>query len=243
MKHNSTVVRLTPNFVLKTLISVNIIMYIISLILSLDKMVMTINPLFALAPSTDTLKYLGASGTFNIDGYQAWWSLITANWLHGSLLHIIFNMMALRTVVPLVIKEFGISRMFSIYTLSGMAGFYMSYIGDVQLTIGASSGLCGLIGAALFFGKVRGGDWGNLVFKQTSHWVISLAIFGFFVPNINNWSHGGGFIAGILVALIFGYTERRRESIFDQGLALLFVVVTIYLITMPVYGAFKLVYA
>lgn len=224
-------------FVLKAMIFTNIFMFSVSLLLSWDKINVTMNPLFAFSPSFEALNYLGASGTYPIGKYKAWCSLITANWLHGSLLHILFNMMALRTVVPLVIKEFGPSRMFYIYTLTGIAGFFLSYLGQVQVTIGASAGLCGLIGTLLYFGKSRGGQWGALVYKQTSGWVLSLVLMGFLIPNINNWSHGGGFITGIILGWIFGYNERRKESFFDKTFGLLIVGITAILLLQPVISA------
>lgn len=228
---------ISPAIILKIFIGVNIFMYVVSLLLSGPRIHMNFNPLFALAPSLDALNYLGASGTYPIGEYQAWCTLITANWLHGSLLHLLFNMMALRTLIPLVIKEYGVARMFSIYTFTGIAGFFLSYLGNVQLTIGASSGLCGLIGALLYFGKSRGGQWGALVYKQTTGWVLSLIIMGFLIPNINNWSHAGGLVAGIVFGWLFAYSERRKETIFDKALALFTVLVTGYLLIQPVIHA------
>ena len=151
-------------------------------------------------------------------------------------------MLALRTVMPLVIKEFGVCRMFSIYTLTAAAGFLLSYAGNVFLTIGASSGLCGLIGAALYYGKSRGGQWGQLVYKQTSGWVISLVVIGFLMPNINNWSHGGGLVSGIFFGWLFSYTEHRKESILDLVLALALAGVTLFLLGRSVISGFVLIF-
>ncbi|NOX33772.1 MAG: rhomboid family intramembrane serine protease [Deltaproteobacteria bacterium] len=234
---------LTPAFALKAMIYTNIIMFIISLIYSGKNMTLTFNPFRAFTPSMDVLNFLGASGRLPIAKFEAWWSLITANWLHGGLLHILFNMLALRTVAPLVMHEFGLSRMFSIYTLTGIAGFLLSYIGNVYLTIGASSGICGLIGASLYFGKSRGGQWGQLVYKQTSGWVVSLVLIGFLMPNINNWSHAGGLFSGIFFAWVFGYNEKRKENLFDKSLAIFFVVITLWLLTKSVVQGFFLIYS
>ncbi|MFH2091207.1 MAG: rhomboid family intramembrane serine protease [Pseudomonadota bacterium] len=228
--------------VVKTIIYANIFMFIVSLIYSGKEIGLTLNPLFAFTPSTDVLNFLGASGRYPIAHFETWWSLITANWLHGSLLHIVFNMMALGTVAPLVIKEFGPYRMFSIYTLTGMAGFLLSYAGNVYLTIGASSGLCGLIGAALYFGKSRGGQWGQLVYKQTSGWVLSLVVIGFLMPHINNWGHAGGLLSGIFFGWVLGYQERRKESRFDLVLALFFAAATLFLLGRSVLSGFLLIF-
>ena len=234
---------LTPGVAMKAIIYTNVIMFIISLIYSGKNMILSFNPFYAFTPSMDVLNFLGASGRLPIVKFEAWWSLITANWLHGGLLHILFNMMALKTLAPLVMKEFGPSRMFSIYTLSGIAGFLLSYFGNVYLTIGASSGLCGLIGAALFFGKSRGGQWGQLVYKQTFGWVVTLAIIGFLMPNINNWGHGGGLLGGIFFGWILGYNEKRMENTFDKALAIFFAVITSWLLLKSVVQGFFLIYS
>ena len=226
----------------KTMIWINVVMFVISLLFSGKDIMFTFNPFFAFTPSMDVLKFLGASGTLPIVTFQTWWSLITANWLHGSLLHILFNMMALKTVSPLIVKEFGVFRMFTIFTVTGMAGFLLSYAGNVPLTVGASGGICGLIGAALFYGKSRGGDWGQFIFKQTSGWVFGLALIGFLLPNINNWSHGGGLITGICIGWLFDYNERRKESLFDRSLAMIFFGLTLFFLTRSVIQGATLIF-
>ena len=230
-------VLVNPSNVLKAMIGINIVMYLLSLALSGRALDLSMNPFSALSPSTRALLLLGASGTYPIAGLGNWWSVITGIWLHGSLLHIIFNMLALRTLAPLVMQEFGIMRMFSIYTLSGAVGFLLSFPGDVSLTIGASGGLCGLIGAAMYFGKTAGGPWGALVYKQTGSWMIMLIIIGFLVPNINNWGHGGGFLSGMALAWIFKYLNQRKENPFDYILGILLGILTILLLIFSIVKA------
>jgi rhomboid protease GluP len=228
--------------VLKAMIYLNIIMFVISLVYSGKNINLTLNPLYLLTPSTDVLTFLGASGRLPIIRFNEWGSLITANWLHGGLLHILFNMLALRTVAPLVMQEFGIFRMFSIYTLTAIAGFLLSYLGNVMLTIGASAGLCGLIGASLYFGKSRGGPWGHLVYRQTSGWVASLVLIGFLMPGINNWCHAGGLLSGIFLAWIMGYNDKRKENLVDISLGIFLAALTLWLLAKSVINGFILIY-
>lgn len=234
---------LTPNGLLKAIMGANILLFAVSLIYSGRHMVMSINPFYALTPSTDILIFLGASGRFPIDQFQAWGSLITANWLHGSLLHIIFNMLALRTVAPLVMHEYGIYRMFSIYTISGAGGFFLSYLGNVHLTIGASSGLCGLIGALLYFGRSRGGNWGQRVYQQTSGWILSLVLIGFLMPNINNWGHGGGLVTGVFLGWLLGYNDKRTTHGMDKILCVVLMGITALLLAKSIIQGFLLMFA
>ena len=128
-------------------------MFILALLLNPSGTRVSLNPLTALAPSDLSLLRLGATGTIPIDRLHRWWSLLTANYLHGGILHIVFNMMAFRQLAPFVIREYGPYRMISLFTLSGVGGFLVSYLAGVALTIGASAAVCGLIGAALFYGK------------------------------------------------------------------------------------------
>lgn len=180
-----------------------------------------------LSPGQTSLLLLGATGTYPIDHFGRYWTLISANYLHGGIMHIIFNMMALRQIAPMVSNEYGASRMFSIYTLGGIIGYAVSYFAGIPFTIGASAAVCSLIGAMLYYGKSRGGAYGSSVYREVSGWVVSLFVFGLIFPGINNWGHGGGILGGIVVAALLGYNERRREEFVDQALALLCGVVTL----------------
>lgn len=210
---NSGLLRLfhDPELFLKGLIGLNIAFFVLSLIIGVGGMGRGMSPFGFLSPDNRSLLLLGATGTMPIDTLHRWWSLVSASYLHGSLLHLVFNMIALRQLGPLIIQEYGLARMFSIYTLGGIGGFLFSYLAGVPFTIGASAAVCALIGAALYYGKSRGGTYGRQVFQQIGGWAISIFVFGLLVPGINNWAHGGGMAAGILCGLLLGYQENRRE--------------------------------
>jgi len=198
---------------INTLIGVNAVVYLLSLLISNRGLNLSGNPMSFLSPDNQGLLLLGATGTIHIDRFHHWWTLISASYLHGGLLHIVFNMLALRQISPLVIREYGTHRMIVIYTLSGVVGFLASYLAGVRFTIGASAAVCGLIGAALYYGKSRGGNYGQAVYRQVGGWAISIVLFGLVVPGINNWAHGGGMAAGILMGLLMGYRERKKENL------------------------------
>lgn len=208
------------------LISLNVILFIISIVLTPTKTGFNFSPFSFLSPSSQSLFILGSTGSIPLFQYDRWWTLISANFLHGSALHLIFNMLAVRQLAPLVIEEFGAYRSISIYTLGGIGGFAISAFAGVQLTIGASAALCSLIGALLYYGKSRGGVYGQAMFSQIGGWALGIAMFGFLVPGINNWGHGGGVVFGILIALLLGYREKRKENISHKILAMICVVVT-----------------
>lgn len=190
-----------------------------------------------MSPGQTSLLLLGATGTIPIDHYGRVWTVVSANYLHGGILHIIFNLMALRQIAPLVINEYGPSRMLIIYTLGGVFGFGVSYLAGVAFTIGASAAVCSLIGAMLYYGKSRGGAYGNSVYREVGGWVVSLFVFGLIFPGINNWGHAGGIIGGILIGMMAGYRERRAETSIHQALALLCALSTLAVLGWAVLGA------
>jgi rhomboid protease GluP len=218
---------LNPGQVLRLLIYVNATFFVISILMNPLRLNLSANPFTLLSPSDRILFLLGATGTIPIGEFKRWWTLISANYLHGGILHIFFNMAALRYVGTLVVREFGVYRMMTIYTLGGIAGFWLSYFVGVGFTIGASAAVCSLIGAALYYGKSRGGAYGQAVYRQTGGWVVGLFLFGFMVPGINNWAHGGGLCMGIIVGLLLGYEEKSPENVFNRILGSGFIVTTI----------------
>jgi rhomboid protease GluP len=227
---------------IRTIIAVNIVFFIATLLFNARRIGLSMNPLQMLAPDSTSLLQLGATGSLPIDQAHRWWTLLSANYLHGGLLHLFFNMVALRQIAALISREFGPQRMFSIYTLSGVAGFYISYLAQVAFTIGASAAVCGLIGAAIYYGKSRGGVYGRAVYRQLGGWAIAIFIFGVIVPGINNWGHAGGMAAGVLAALAMGYTEKRpttflHKMVFSACLAAT-VLVLVWALTSGIYYRF-----
>ncbi|MEQ8163623.1 MAG: rhomboid family intramembrane serine protease [Smithellaceae bacterium] len=211
----------------KTIIYTNIIFYVFSLILNPGSMLSGGSGIFdLLSPSMNSLFHLGATGTMPVFLYHRPWSLISASFLHGSILHIIFNMMALAQLGPFVVREFGAYRFFIIYILAGVGGYLASLVFGVRFTIGASASICGLIGAIIYYGKSRGGYYGEAIYKQAIGWVLGLAIFGILISGINNWAHGGGILSGILIALLCGYNDKKPESAWHRHLAAACLVIT-----------------
>jgi rhomboid protease GluP len=228
-----------PNQMIKIIIAINVGMFIISILYSPKAATLSPNPFTFLSPSGPSLEMLGATGFVPIDEYRRYWTLISANYLHGGILHILFNMIAFRQLASIVAREFGLYRMFAIYTLSGVFGYWISYVFEVYWTIGASAAVCGLVGAILYYGKSRGGIYGKTLYKQISIWVVFLFVFGFVVPGINNWGHGGGILAGVALGFMLKYQEKRKETLFHKTLAgacaLVTVMVLIWAISSAVY--------
>jgi len=225
-----------PEDIIRWLIYANAALYLLSILLNPSRIGLTMNPLMFLSPSGESLFLLGATGTIPLSQHY-WWTLVSASFLHGNLLHIVFNMLALRQLGPFLIQEFGFSRFSIIYTLSGIIGFLVSWLGGVPFTLGASACLTGLIGAILYYGKSRGGFFGQVIYRQAMGWVVGLVLFGLVFPGINNWAHGGGLLAGIFLAYLFKYLDRRPEAALDRFLGSACLVLTVVILAWVVFRA------
>ncbi len=231
----------TPGEIVKPLIIVNVVFYIFTLIIAPIHLGDLHNPLAFLAPGNRSLLVFGATGALPIFRLHRWWTLVSASFLHGGLLHLLFNMVALYQLGPICAEIFGLHRFLIIYIISGIIGFYLSSLAGIMLTIGASASLCGLIGALLFYGKSRGGEFGRLVVHQVRGWIIGLVLIGLFMPSINNWGHGGGLLGGLALAALLGYPERNPTGIIIRNLAIIVVLGTIAVLGWDLFQAAVLI--
>ncbi|MBN2706172.1 MAG: rhomboid family intramembrane serine protease [Deltaproteobacteria bacterium] len=220
----------TPAEIVRPLIIINVAFYFLTLIMAPIRFDGLHNPLHFLAPGSQSLLLVGASGSMPLFHLHRWWTLISASFLHGSLLHLLFNMVALNQLGRMSAEIFGLYRFLLIYLLSGAIGFYVSCLAGVVLTIGASASLCGLIGALLFYGRSRGGEFGGLIVQQVRGWIVGLVLIGLFLPAINNWGHGGGLLAGIGLAALLGYQERRQTGMFIRQTCAVVVVISLLIL-------------
>ena len=160
-----------------------------------------------LGPNNFAGEALGVSGAVPVFVYGRWWTLLSAGWLHGGALHILFNLMWVRQLGPAVGEMYGAARMVIIYTLSSVTGFLLSSFMAAYLpipilsggafTLGASAPIFGLLGALVHYGR-RGGS--SLVGSQALNYAITMGVFGLIVPGIDNAAHLGGFLGGFLAA-------------------------------------------
>src|SRR3954452_9278333 len=86
-----------------------------------------------LAPDFQSALAFGASGATPVFGYGMWWTVLSAGWLHGSFLHILFNMMWVRQLGPVTADIYGAGRMVIIYTIAGVVGFAVSSTAGLYL--------------------------------------------------------------------------------------------------------------
>jgi rhomboid protease GluP len=162
-------------------------------------------------PPVVTLYLLGAKWTPSIVAGEVW-RLVTANYLHGGLIHLGFNSIALVQLGPLIERGFGWRKFFLIYTVTGIAGFALSALfrPDVP-SIGASGALYGLLGFAFVFARFRASRGARALADQLGQWML-YGVAMFFIPGIDSVAHVGGAVAGALLALFVDPTEPRTRT-------------------------------
>jgi rhomboid protease GluP len=163
-----------------------------------------------------TLLIFGAkSGQYILIGHQ-WWRLVTAGFLHGGLFHIMMNCWVLYDLGAQVEEIYGQNRMIAIYFTSTVFGFVTSTFWSPGISVGASAGLMGFIGAMIAVGTHHKSALGQAIRGQAIRWAIYIMLFGllpFF--RVDNAAHLGGLTAGFVCAyaaglpkLVFNWKER-----------------------------------
>ena len=154
-----------------------------------------------------------------------WWRLLTSTLLHGSILHLLFNMYALYWLGPQLERSLGHVRFAALYILSALGGSVASYwFSDLRtVSVGASGAIFGLITATIVIGREMRTDVSQLVVLLGLNVII-----GFLQPGIDWRAHFGGAITGAAIAFIYTKgTRLNRDRIHRAGLTgiLVFLVV------------------
>jgi rhomboid protease GluP len=187
-----------------------------------------------LSPSASAIFLLGASGAAPVFGYGHWWSIFSAGWLHGGLIHIVMNLLWVRQLAPVVADVYGPGRAIIIYVMSSAVGFTLSSVAffiplgplrGAQLTVGASAPIFGLLGALVCYGRMGGS---SMINAQAKSYALMLFLFGLIIPGVDNFAHAGGFIGGYLMARWLNpFKSERLDHLIWAGLLLLVTLMSI----------------
>jgi rhomboid protease GluP len=191
--------------------------YLAMLLYDFDSVSLTLD-LNLLAPSGISAFAFGDSGYIPVLRYGRWWTFLSAGWLHGSLLHIGFNMMFAWRLLPVVVRGYGAGRAIILYVLSSVVGFmastlavylpfHLPFLTPAGATLGASAANLGLLGAMVWYARRTG----NSSFgQQMLAYAVANIAMGFALPGIDNWAHIGGFGAGWLVGRFLDPAREER---------------------------------
>jgi rhomboid protease GluP len=133
-----------------------------------------------------------------------YWRLLTANFIHIGLVHLLFNSYAIYVLGVDVEALYGSPRFVVIYLLTGLAGSIASFAlrPDIGLSAGASTAVFGLLGTMIAFfvrHRDRFGGWGRQRLGNTVAIVGINLLFGLTSPRIDMLGHIGGFVGGLVL--------------------------------------------
>lgn len=172
------------------------------------------------------LRWLGGNdSTFTIADSRIE-TLVTSCFLHGSILHLGFNLLVLWQVGPFLERAIGPARFLPLYLGAGIVGSAFSAIAGrmlgASLSIGASGAVCGLIGAMLVLGA-RTQGWRGPLARQMAGWLAFLFVLGLAknlqggMVQVDNAAHVGGAFGGLIIAATWRrgvtYTKKMQQVI------------------------------
>jgi membrane associated rhomboid family serine protease len=145
--------------------------------------------------------------------HGGWYRLVSAMFLHASIVHIAFNMFALWVIGRPVEQYLGPVRYVGLYLVSGLAGSAGALLqAPLSPTVGASGAIFGILGAMVIL------EWqvtGQLAGQAMSLVAINLVI-SFLIPGISWGGHVGGLIGGILIMLAYAHWSDRGRAQYGQ---------------------------
>ena len=142
-----------------------------------------------------------------------WYRMITAMFVHGGFLHLLFNSYALFYFGLVVEAMYGTEKFACIYFASGISSGIATHVFyHNSLSVGASGAIFGLVG--LLFAAGFRKDTPFFMRQYTGFALLPMILFNIvygFIPGsgINNAAHIGGFLAG----LAFGYFTKARPAV------------------------------
>ena len=145
------------------------------------------------------------------------WRHLTGAFLHGSFLHIAFNMYVLFALGPTLERVLGHVRYLMLYLIAALGGGVASYaFSDMRtVSVGASGAIFGLMGALIVAGRRL-----NYDIKQVIILLGINVVIGFMAPGVDWRAHLGGLVTGAAVAAVFVLAPRAHRMLW-QALGIL----------------------
>ncbi|MCX7608477.1 MAG: rhomboid family intramembrane serine protease [Anaerolineales bacterium] len=164
----------------------------------------------------DLITFLGIKYNDFIRAGQVW-RLVTPVFLHGSILHIGFNMYALLVYGRSLESRFGHVRFTLLYFLSAFAGNVLSFILNTQPSLGASTAIFGLVAAEATFILQNRNMIANAGRRLVNlFYIVGInLLLGFTSTGIDNFGHLGGLLGGLAFTW-FGGPRWKVEGVYPH---------------------------
>lgn len=190
--------------------------------------------IYTIFANYDVIYRYGMYNPFVKDG--EFYRLFTCMFLHGGLLHIIFNMYALYVLGPQIESFFGKWKFLFIYLTSGLCGSILSLTFNINfISIGASGAIFGLLGSMLYFGYHYRTYLGNVIRSQIVPIIVFNLVLGFTLSGVDNLGHIGGLIGGVLSSMIVGVPDKKNKIDRINGIIIL-IIYTLFLLYLTFNG-------
>lgn len=169
-----------------------------------------------------------------IDVNGDWYRLVSAMFLHGSVIHLAFNMLALYWLGTIVEEALGVWRFLLIYFAAGIAGSAGALVLSTpfQPTVGASGAIYGIMGALLILEYLSTGSFAG----QAMGLIVLNLLITISVPNISLGGHLGGLIAGVAATFALMRFRHRRHRAIGPALVVLIAVASVVVAYVRVSG-------
>ncbi|MFF4832413.1 rhomboid family intramembrane serine protease [Streptomyces sp. NPDC001315] len=194
-----------PRLITKVLVGVNLALFLVKL---------SVGDRFTERFELIGQAYVPLLGSVEGIAQGQWYRLLTAMFLHGSYIHILFNMLSLWWIGGPLEAALGRVRYLALYFVSGLAGSALTYLiaAPNQPSLGASGAIFGLFGATAVLMRRLNYDMRPVIALL----VINL-IFTFSWANIAWQAHIGGLVAGVVVGYAMVHAPRERRTLVQYG--------------------------
>ncbi len=140
------------------------------------------------------------------------WTLVTAMFAHGSLMHLVFNMISLWYMGTMLESMQGTSRFALLYFGSGIVGDLAFSLFANGYAVGASGAIFGLMGAFIVLVIVMRKEPGMRSMLGGLVAMVAINIINTFRPGIALEAHFGGLATGALIELLFLFVAGRKTA-------------------------------
>jgi membrane associated rhomboid family serine protease len=145
------------------------------------------------------------------------WRVLTSNYVHIGIVHILFNMWCLWSLGQLAERVFDHWTYFLVYTASGVAGSMASLWWHPEVVgagaSGAIFGMAGAVLAVLYFGHL---SISREALRPTLKSLLAFVGYNLFFglrPGVDNSAHLGGLAAGVFLGFVIARGVTSREQL------------------------------
>ena len=137
-----------------------------------------------------------------------YWRFLTAGFVHIDFFHILINSIALINLGMITERIFGHTKFAIILFVSIIFGSWFVFVGQGNMVlVGSSGGLYGLMGA-LFVYTFESGMIKQPVIRSQFTRILLINLMISLLPGVSLLGHLGGFVAGVLLAIMFSTTKK-----------------------------------